>query len=98
MLQIGMFVGVIDIAGEGGAVVIRAARGIGDEVLAPGIEDLAPGVGEAVGDEDVEFAGSRFIAKYAGVGAAFGTVRGFNLRMVEGAFVEIHGSARIEDE
>ena len=79
LLEVGVLVRVIDVAGKGGAVVIRTAGGVGDEILAPGVEDLAPGVGEAVGDEDVELAGAGLVAKDARVGTAFGAPGRFDL-------------------
>ena len=46
---------IVDVAGECGAPVVVAVRGVGHEVLAPAIDDVTPRVREGVRDEDVSF-------------------------------------------
>ena len=84
---------VVDVAGEGGGEVVRAAGGVGDERLAPVVPGDAPRVGEAVGDEDVELLGLRLVAEDARILDAVGTVGGFDLRVVERAFTEVEVAA-----
>ena len=43
-----LLVRVVDVAGERRAAVVVAVRGVGDEVLAPAIDDVAPRVGERI--------------------------------------------------
>src|SRR5262249_41032912 len=88
LLEIGVLVGIVHVAGNRRAIVVRSARGVGHEVLPPAIKYLPPRIGEAVGDEHVELSGPRLIAKDAGVRAPLGTPGRFDLRMVERPFVE----------
>ena len=60
-----VLVRIVDLAGEGGAEVVGPARGVGHEVLAPAVDVVAPRVGEAVGDLDLELLRPRLVAEDA---------------------------------
>ena len=93
-----MLVGVVDVAGESGAVVVRSARGIGHEVLAPRIDDMSPGVCETVRHEDVELPRARLPTEHAGVDAALWTERRFDLRVMERSLFEIERAPLVVGE
>src|SRR5687768_17166946 len=80
-----VFLRVVDGAAERGAEVGVVARRVGDEVIAPVIDDPAVRVGEAVGDVGDEFAGARLVAVDRGVVVADRAPRRFDLRAVEDA-------------
>ena len=65
LLHAAMFLRVDDLPGKCGAVIIRTAGRVGDEVLAPAVEVVAPRVGKPVGNEDVELLGPGFPAEDA---------------------------------
>ena len=72
------------------------ARAVGDDVLPPLVEHMAVRVGKAKGDIDsnLRVRGSK---PHAGVGhRAARTVGIFNLRVKEGAFLEIQRATRVE--
>src|SRR6185436_13525077 len=61
---------VFDVAGEEGGVVRLRAGAVGDDVLAPAVEDVAVRVGEPERDIGVELVSPRLVAEDAGVGDA----------------------------
>ena len=93
-----VFIGIIDLAREGGAIVIQAGGSIGDEVLAPAVDIVAPGVGEAVGDEDVKLLRPRLVSEEARLFETPWTIRSLDLGVVEGSFLPVEGPARIPGE
>ena len=94
VLHRGVFFRIRQVAGEGGAKVVRAAGGVGDEGLPPAVEGHAVGIGVAVAHEDLEFVGQRLEAVRAGVLAAHRTVGCLNLREMKRALLEIEGATR----
>ena len=62
-LQLAVLVWIVGLAAEGGAEVIGSARSIGDEVLSPAVDVMAPGIVEWIVDEDVELSRARLEAK-----------------------------------
>ena len=93
-----LLVRVVDVAGERRAPVVVAVRGVGDEVLAPAVDDVAPGVGERIGDEDAQLLGARLVAEHAGVVDANRAVRRLDLRVEEGPFLEVERAVRAPRE
>ena len=95
----GVLVRKIDVAGEQGRVIGIRAGAVDDDVLPPVVEDVAVRIGEAVGDVDVELLRARLVAKHAGVGQPHRRAVGrLDLRVMERAFLEIEGTARVERE
>jgi hypothetical protein len=80
---------VIHMAGKRRPVVVGAARGVRDEVLPPAVDHVAPGIGERIGDEDLELLGFRHVTEHRRVVDAHRAVRRLDLRMVERAFLEV---------
>ena len=89
---------VVDVAGERVAEVVVAVGGVGDEVLAPPVDEVSPRVGERVGDEHVELLGARLVAEDAGVLEADRAVRRLDLRVQEHALLEVQAAARAPGE
>ena len=81
------------LAGERRAEVVVAVRRVGDEVLAPAIDDVSPGVGEAVGDEHAQLLGARLVAPDAGFLEPHRAVGRLDLRVEERAFLEVQAAA-----
>ena len=81
------------VAGDRGAEVVRAAGGVGDEVLTPSVEDVAPGIGEGVGDEDLEVEAVRLVAEDAGIDQPHRAVGCLDLAVVEHALLEVERAA-----
>ena len=86
------------VAGDRGAEVVRAAGGVGDEVLAPAVEDVPPRIGEGVGNEDLELEALGLVAEDPGVDQAHRAVGGLDLAVVEGALLEVERAARTPGE
>jgi len=80
-------------AAEGGAEVVRIARGVGDDVIAPVVEHTAMRVGEAIRHIAVEAARARLVAIDRAVHIAHGSLQSFHIRAVEDAIAEIQGTA-----
>ena len=85
-------------AGEQRGVVRVGAGAVVDEVLAPAVEDVAVGVGEAVGDVALDLAGAGFEPPDAGVVVAMHAVVALDLRLVERALLEVERAVRGQDE
>ena len=93
-----LLAGIVDVAGERRAVVVVSVGRVGDEVLTPPIDDVAPGIGEAVADEHAELFGARFVSEDARFLEPHRAVRCFDLRMEKGPFLEIQVAARTPGE
>ena len=95
MLHLLVFGGVINMTAETRTKIIVVARGIGDEVVAPVIEDAAMWIGEAVGDIGLEFSGARLKTINGAVVVSHRTEGGFDMGAVENA-VAPPGSRQME--
>src|SRR5438132_14093436 len=90
---------VIDAPREAGGKIVRVAGAVGDEVLAPAIEDVPVRIGEAVVDVGLELERARLETIGAGVGVAHRRAPGrLDLRVMEGALLEIEGAAAVDHE
>ena len=93
-----MLAGIIDVAGKGCGEIIGAAGGVGDEVLAPAIPDMAPRIGEAIGDVDVEFLRLGLITENAAFSSRLRAIRRLDLGVMEVPFIEVQVAARAPAE
>ena len=87
---------VIQVAAERRTEVVRVARRVGDEVVAPIVEHAPVRVGKAVGDVALKFARARLVAVNAGVIVPHRSLGGLNLRAVEHAVAQIGRAAGIQ--
>ena len=95
LLHPGMRAGV-EVAAEGRTEVVGVAGRVGDQVIAPVIEDPAVRIGEAVGDVARELAGVRLVAVDRAVPVADRTVEGFHVGPVENAVAQIDRAAGLQ--
>ena len=91
VLGMGAFV---QMTGEARAEVVGVAGGVGDDVVAPVVEDAAVRVGEAVGHVAGQLVGLGFEAVDGTVGVAQHAVEGLDLGAVEHAVGEVDGASR----
>src|SRR5262249_26026659 len=97
--RFGMFHGVIDMTREERSVIRNRARAVDYDILPPAIENVAVRIRKAERDIGIERLRPRLVAIDAGVGIAKRLVPGrFNLRLVEGALLEVERAARIKGE
>ena len=97
-LQAAMLLRIVDVAGEGGAEVVQAPRGVGHEILPPAVEGLPPGVREGERHEHVELLPLAVVAKDAGVGAPLRPGDRFHRGVVERALHHQETAAGIARE
>ena len=95
----GVLVRVVDVAREQRAVGGDRAGAVDHDVLAPAVEGVAVGVGEAVGDVNLELLRLRLVAEDPRVRAADRrAVRRLDLGLVERSLLKIKGAAGVELE
>ena len=98
LLHVRVFGGIINVTAEGRAKITVVARGVGDEVVAPVIEDAAMRIGEIVGDVGFKFSGARLKTVDGGVVVSHRAEGGFDVGAVEDAVAEINRAARVQTE
>src|SRR5262245_42181275 len=86
-----MFGGIIQVAAKGRAEEVLVAGGIGDNVVAPVVEDTPVRVGKTVGNVGLKFAGARLEAEDAAVVIAHRAIGRLDLGAMEDAVAEING-------
>ena len=84
-----MFGRVVNVAAEGRAEVGVIAGGIGDEIIAPVVEDASVRVGKAIGGVALEFAGAGTNRQMQASSLRTGPCGGFDLGAMENAVAEI---------
>src|SRR5262249_26002357 len=97
-LHAGVLPRVLDAAGQRQAEAVGPAGSVGDEVLAAAVVHLAPGVGEVVGDEDLQLVAARLEAVDAGLRLAHRAERRLGVGAVENALVEVQPAVRPPEE
>ena len=93
LLEAGVGAGV-EVAREARSEVVGVAGGVGDDVVAPVVEDAAVRVGEAVGHVAGQLVGLGFEAVDGAVGVAQHAVEGLDLGAVEHTVGEVHRASR----
>ena len=98
LFQAGVLLRIVDVAREGGAEVVGAARGVGHEILPPAVERLAPGIREAVRHEDVKLLSLSVVAEDAGIGAPLRATDRLHRRLMKRALLHEQPAGRIARE
>ncbi len=95
LLHPAVLVGIHHLPGERRAEIVGPAGGIRDEVLPPGVDVMAPGVGEPVRDEHVELPGLRLPSEDPGLVAPSRSVGRLDLRVVERPLLPVERTAGV---
>ena len=95
LFHAGVFAGEVDVTAERRREIVGVAGGIGDEVVAPIVEDFAVRVGETVGNVSLESVGQRLESIEGAVGVPNRAGGGFDLRAMEHTVAKIGGTAGI---
>ena len=98
LFEAGVLLRIVDVAREGGAEVVCAARGVGHEILPPAVERLAPGIREAVRHEDVKLLSLSVVAEDAGIGAPLRATDRLHRRLMKRALLHEQPAGRIARE